>query len=95
MLKIDRSFVMRLGYEGENVEIIKTITTLAHSLNMNVIAEGVETEPQLMKLKALACEYVQGFFFSKPLDPKGVEELLRKGYFELPKRLKSASIQKA
>lgn len=95
VLKIDRSFVARLGYDGENVEIIKTITTLAHSLNMKVIAEGVETETQLMKLRALNCEYVQGFFFSKPLSPEGIENLLRKGKFALPERLKHASDQRS
>jgi diguanylate cyclase (GGDEF)-like protein/PAS domain S-box-containing protein len=83
VLKIDRSFVTRLGFNGENMEIVRTITTLAHSLNMDVIAEGVETESQLAQLKALNCEYVQGYLFSKPLNSEGVEDLLRKGKFDL------------
>ncbi len=62
---------------GENLEIVRAITTLAHSLNMHVVAEGVETENQLTQLKALKCEYMQGYYFSKPLDSKEVETLLQ------------------
>lgn len=67
-LKIDRSFISRMGVDGENLEIIQTIVTLAHSLFMKVTAEGVETETQLVQLKALKCERGQGYFFSKPID---------------------------
>ncbi|MBI5407738.1 MAG: EAL domain-containing protein [Nitrospirae bacterium] len=87
VLKIDRSFVMRLGYNGENLEIVKAITTLAHSLNMEVIAEGVEKEEQLAQLKSLSCEYVQGYLISKPVDVQAVEELLKQGAFDLNKYL--------
>ncbi len=67
-LKVDKSFVglMELG-EGENVAIVRTIVTLAHALGMDVIAEGVETAAQLAKLRAIGCEYGQGYFFAKPL----------------------------
>lgn len=68
MLKIDRSFVMNMDHSGENLEIIRTIVSLAHSLGMEIIAEGVETEEQLMTLKNLGCEYGQGYFFSRPVD---------------------------
>ena len=67
-LKIDRSFINHLNARGENTEIVETIVALAHSLNMKVIAEGVETEAQLSQLKALNCEYAQGFYFSKAVD---------------------------
>ncbi len=77
VLKIDRSFVNRLDFNGENLEIVKAITTLAHSLNMHVVAEGVETENQLEQLRALKCDYMQGYYFSRPLDSKGVEKLLQ------------------
>ncbi len=68
-LKVDRSFVgrMELESEGENVAIVRTIVALAHALGMDVIAEGVETEAQLAKLRAIGCEYGQGYFFAKPL----------------------------
>lgn len=67
-LKVDKSFVglMELG-EGENVAIVRTIVTLAHALGMDVIAEGVETAAQLARLRAIGCEYGQGYFFAKPL----------------------------
>ena len=66
-IKIDRSFVSQMQAEGENFAIVKAIVTLAHMLNMDVIAEGIETTCQLAQLKLLQCEYGQGFFFSKPL----------------------------
>jgi diguanylate cyclase (GGDEF)-like protein/PAS domain S-box-containing protein len=65
-LKIDRSFVMELA-SAESAEIVKTIVELARSMNMNAIAEGVETADQLQALIALGCRYAQGFYFSKPL----------------------------
>ena len=67
-LKIDRSFVARLGQDEESLEIIRTIVALAHNLGMDVIAEGVETAPQLAHLKALHCEYAQGYYFARPAD---------------------------
>jgi diguanylate cyclase (GGDEF)-like protein len=67
-LKIDRSFVSPINAEGENCEIVKTIITLAHSLGMKVIAEGVETTAQLTHLRNLGCEAAQGYLFSKPLN---------------------------
>lgn len=67
-LKIDRCFINRMGDNGENTEIIRSIVTLAHSLGMNVTAEGVETKAQLAQLTALKCEHAQGYFFSEPVD---------------------------
>ena len=67
-IKIDRSFVSRMGVNGDNSGIVKTIVTLALDLGMDVIAEGVETAEQLAQLRALKCEYGQGYFISKPLD---------------------------
>jgi len=76
-LKIDRSFVSRMEGEDENAEIVRTIILLARSLGMDVIAEGVETENQLALLGTLACEYGQGYLFSKPVDAEGTDRLLR------------------
>ena len=66
-LKIDRSFIDRLllGREGE--ELVRTIISMAHNLGMSVVAEGVETRAQLDLLILLGCEYVQGYFLSRPL----------------------------
>jgi diguanylate cyclase (GGDEF)-like protein len=74
-LKIDRSFVMRMTTDNDNA-IVKTISTLAHNLGMEVIAEGVETEEQCRQLKALGCEYGQGYLFSRPVNADGALRLL-------------------
>ncbi|HJP93643.1 MAG TPA: EAL domain-containing protein [Pyrinomonadaceae bacterium] len=73
-LKIDRSFVMRLA-ENDNA-IVRTISTLARNLGMEVIAEGIETEEQYQQLRMLGCEYGQGFLFSCAVDNDKVLDLL-------------------
>jgi diguanylate cyclase (GGDEF)-like protein/PAS domain S-box-containing protein len=75
-VKIDRSFVSRMNENEENSEIVKAIVTLAHTLGMDAVAEGIETSEQLAQLKSLACEQGQGYFFSKPLDSQAATELL-------------------
>lgn len=77
-VKIDRSFVSRMNENEENSEIVKAIVTLAHTLGMDAVAEGIETSEQLAQLKSLACEQGQGYFFSKPLDSQAATELLAK-----------------
>ena len=77
-LKIDRSFVSEIKSGQENSAIVKTIVTLAHMLNMDVIAEGIENKSQLDQLKLLNCEHGQGYFFSKPLSRKDAEALVAK-----------------
>jgi diguanylate cyclase (GGDEF)-like protein/PAS domain S-box-containing protein len=67
-LKIDRTFVSRIGPDADAIEIIRTIVDLAHNLGMDIIAEGVETAAQLAQLKAIGCEYAQGYYFGKPTD---------------------------
>ena len=74
-LKIDRSFVMRLTTDNDNA-IVRTISTLARNLGMEVIAEGIETEEQYQQLKMLGCEYGQGYLFSRPVDHESVVHLL-------------------
>ena len=76
MLKIDRSFVSRMGFNSGNLEIVETILTLAQKLGVDVTAEGVETAEQLAQLRELKCEYGQGYFFSQPLDTKATEALI-------------------
>jgi len=75
-LKIDRSFVYSVGEQGENSEILQTIISLAKSLRMRVIAEGIETESQLAVLRNLGCDYGQGFLLAKPKAKEETEKLL-------------------
>ena len=75
-LKIDQSFVRRLGTEDDALAIVKTIIALAHQLGRQVIAEGVETAEHLVILRSLGCEYGQGYFFAKPLVPEEITTLL-------------------
>ena len=65
-LKIDRSFVMRLD-DPKGAELVRSLIAMAHSLDMKVTAEGVETSQQLTCLRNLGCDYAQGYYLSKPL----------------------------
>lgn len=71
-LKIDRSFVGRIGEAAENIEIVRTIVSLAENMGMEVVAEGVETLSQLSQLRKLNCKYGQGYLFSRPVDAESV-----------------------
>ncbi|KYC37080.1 hypothetical protein WA1_46450 [Scytonema hofmannii PCC 7110] len=75
-LKIDRSFIRQIAVGSKNSDIVRTIVNLAHSLELDVIAEGVETEEQLIHLRSLGCEYGQGYFFSKALNSEAVTALM-------------------
>jgi EAL domain-containing protein (putative c-di-GMP-specific phosphodiesterase class I) len=75
-LKIDRSFTNLIDAENKNCEIVKTIITLAHSLGIKAIAEGVETSEQLTQLRNLGCDAAQGYFFSHPINSQLAEALL-------------------
>jgi diguanylate cyclase (GGDEF)-like protein/PAS domain S-box-containing protein len=74
-LKIDRVFVSRME-NPENLELVRTIVTLARNLGLKVIAEGVETSMQWVQLRALECEYVQGHLFSPPVEAAAATTLL-------------------
>jgi diguanylate cyclase (GGDEF)-like protein/PAS domain S-box-containing protein len=82
-LKIDRSFVTQMADDEENAEIVRTIIGLAQNLGMDVVAEGVETPAQVLTLKALGCEYGQGYYFSKPLDYQRAEQFICDTYSPL------------
>lgn len=77
ILKIDRSFVSQMDQADENRHIVETIMSLARSLRMEVVAEGTETRNQIDQLRALGCDYAQGYFFSKPLPAAAVQALLQ------------------
>ena len=67
VLKIDRSFIEELTSSQFNKDLIKVMTLIAHSKNIEVTAEGVETKEQLEMLRLLECDTIQGYYFSKPL----------------------------
>lgn len=75
-LKIDRSFVERVDLDPGASEIIGMIVNLGKKLNLKVIAEGVETEEQLDQIQQIGCDLVQGFFYSTPVEPSEVLQLL-------------------
>ena len=75
-VKVDRSFVSRVGHEAGGLEMVQAIVMLAHNLGMDVVAEGVETAEQSAQLMALGCEYAQGFYFSKAVDTLEVSRLI-------------------
>lgn len=77
-LKIDRSFIVNMNTGKSGKELVRAMITLAHALNLSVVAEGVESEFELNLLKEYECEYVQGYFYSKPLNLKDFVKYLEK-----------------
>lgn len=75
-LKIDRSFISGMSNASEGMEIARTILPMADTLQLDVIAEGVETLEQVALLKKLNCKYGQGYFFSRPLSADGAAAFL-------------------
>ncbi|MGH4140984.1 EAL domain-containing protein [Clostridium sp.] len=75
-LKIDKSFIDNIILNKQNKSIIKNIIQMAHSMDLKVVAEGVETEEQLLILKGKQCDYIQGYYYSKPLTIVDTEKLL-------------------
>jgi len=73
ILKVDRSFIGRIGEAAENIEIVRTIVSLAENMGMQVVAEGVETLSQLGQLRRLNCQYGQGYLFSRPVDAASID----------------------
>jgi EAL domain-containing protein (putative c-di-GMP-specific phosphodiesterase class I) len=76
VIKIDRSFVSKLGSQNEPLELLDSIISIGKNLKKGVIAEGIETQQQLKALKDLNCRYGQGFLFSPALAPADLESLL-------------------
>ena len=89
-LKIDRSFTRGIPADPDSTAIAVSIITLAHSLGMKVVAEGVETTEQLEFLRRQGCDAYQGFHFSKPLPPDDMERLLTTGLGIAPARPSAA-----
>jgi EAL domain-containing protein (putative c-di-GMP-specific phosphodiesterase class I) len=76
-LKIDRSFVTAMTDDADDMAIVSSIISLAHGLDLDVVAEGVETEEELKLLRLLRCDQMQGYLFSRPVAKEALEQLLR------------------
>jgi len=74
-LKVDRSFVAGLQTDPEDAAIVEAVVSMAHSLGLSVVAEGVETDEQVQRLRALGCEAAQGYFFAAPVPASALESL--------------------
>jgi diguanylate cyclase len=75
-LKIDRSFIREVAASRDDAEIVRAIISLAHSLRLKVIAEGVETAEQLSFLRGLGCDQYQGFHCSPPVPAEEFERMM-------------------
>jgi PAS domain S-box-containing protein len=75
-LKIDRVFISNMDSDPESLEIARAIMTLAHNLDLKVVAEGVEKAEHVKQLQQLGCEFAQGYFFSRPVAPQAITALL-------------------
>jgi diguanylate cyclase (GGDEF)-like protein len=75
-LKLDRSFIRGLGSGEEDRAIVEAVVTMARTLGLDVVAEGVETERQLAEVRALECPFAQGYLFARPLPPAAMTDLL-------------------
>lgn len=78
-LKIDRAFLLTITEKREFSAVVQAIVTLAYNLNLNVVAEGVENDAQLVQLQAMECGCAQGFYFSRPVDAMDATQLLDGG----------------
>lgn len=76
VLKIDKSFIMNLEWDEANLSIVSAVISLAHSLKLKVVAEGVETFEQLKYLQMGSCDFAQGFYLSKPVEINTIEEII-------------------
>lgn len=79
ILKLDRSFVAGMENNKESRQVVHTIISLGHNLDMDVVPEGIETVEQANELRSLGCQYAQGYFFSKPVTKTCAEALLESG----------------
>jgi len=87
VLKIDRSFVDRLGGESEDEALVRTIVRLGQRFGMHTVAEGIENETQLALLQEMGCDFAQGYLLSRPLPAGDATKLLDRGLpFPMPVR---------
>jgi EAL domain-containing protein (putative c-di-GMP-specific phosphodiesterase class I) len=86
-VKIDRSFTAGLGQGQRDTAIVAAIISIAHSLQLQVIAEGITREGQVERLLRMGCRRGQGFLFSRPVEASEIEALLAAAAVEPPPRL--------
>ena len=79
LLKVDRSFVDKVATDAQSAELVQTIVQLGRSLDLQTVAEGIETAEQLSVLRDIGCEFGQGFLFSNPITPRLITAMLRSG----------------
>lgn len=77
-LKIDRSFIQRMTDQRSSAVIVRTILDLARSLDMEVVAEGIETAEQAARLRSLGCRLGQGYYFSRPMTPEAISAMFER-----------------
>lgn len=85
-IKIDSSFVRDLPGSANDAAICSTIISMAHNLNLNVIAEGVETDEQMEYLRKIHCDEIQGYIFSHPVGPQQISEMIHQGFWHLTRQ---------
>ncbi len=90
-LKVDRSFIKRIGASGNDFAIVEAVVALGHALGMAVVAEGVETQDQLDVVRAIGCDLVQGFYYAPALAPDALGEYLQDGFYKEYDRLDVAA----
>jgi diguanylate cyclase (GGDEF)-like protein len=86
-LKIDRTFVDTMAHNPHSMTLVSTIISLAHALDLKVIAEGVESEEQAKLLRLLKCDELQGYLISKPLAPGEIQDFLMNGGTQADRRI--------
>ena len=84
IVKIDRSFIARVTHEREGA-VVQSILEMASTMGLDVVAEGIETQAQLLALKARGCQIGQGFYYSRPVPPEALEAILAVGRLPLPR----------
>lgn len=77
-MKPDMKFIRNQMAKPAERSLLRAIVDMAHALNLRVVAEGVETEEQRDRLKAISCDYAQGYFYAKPTPAADYEKLLKK-----------------
>ncbi|MGZ8512885.1 MAG: EAL domain-containing protein, partial [Candidatus Limnocylindria bacterium] len=85
IVKIDRSFISRVDREKEGA-VVQSILEMASTMNLEVVAEGIETQAQLVALRARGCTLGQGFYYSAAVPPEAVGPILALGRLPLPRR---------
>lgn len=78
IIKLDMKFIQSETAKPEDKGILKYIVELAHSIDLCVVAEGIETREQVIRLKKMGCDYAQGYFFARPMPCREYEEILMK-----------------